>query len=233
MCKWLDPVRNWLWRVARPDYAATVLADRPVAYWRLGDLATNVAADASGNGHHGLYAGTLQLGAPGIPGAGGDLAARFEGEDGCMLPPHSLPDLRNDFTVEAWFRNAAVGMPFPQLMGDRRRSVRFHFGRWSDNAWTLTKTGLVSFTLGQVPTDAKWHHVALVFSRTGGTSLYVDGIGVGSNPHQEDLMGEHPFPSVGVTVVGTHYGLLDEVSIYDRVLPSERIAAHFRAGAVG
>ena len=36
---------------ATNNYASTVLADGPVAYWRFGDTSGTTATDASGNGH--------------------------------------------------------------------------------------------------------------------------------------------------------------------------------------
>ena len=47
---------------APATYASTVLADSPVAYWRLGEASGSSAADSSGNGNGGSYAGGVTLG---------------------------------------------------------------------------------------------------------------------------------------------------------------------------
>ena len=39
-------------------YASTVLADSPVAYWRLSETSGTSAADSSGNSHGGTYTST-------------------------------------------------------------------------------------------------------------------------------------------------------------------------------
>ncbi len=52
-------------RAAAPSYSASVLADSPLAYWRLGEASGTTAADASGNGRTGSYLNTPTLGAAG------------------------------------------------------------------------------------------------------------------------------------------------------------------------
>ena len=49
---------------ASTAYAAVVLADQPLAYWRL-DHKTDTAVDASGHGVAGVYGGGVALGVPG------------------------------------------------------------------------------------------------------------------------------------------------------------------------
>jgi len=46
-------------------YRATVLADTPLAYWRLGETTGTVAHDETGNGHDGTYIGGYTLGQTG------------------------------------------------------------------------------------------------------------------------------------------------------------------------
>ena len=40
-----------------PGYAAEVLADSPVAYWRLSETSGSTVADETGNGHDGTVYG--------------------------------------------------------------------------------------------------------------------------------------------------------------------------------
>jgi hypothetical protein len=46
---------------ARSDYAQTVLAKSPVAYWRLGEQHGPTAVDAASRGHDGIYHGDLHF----------------------------------------------------------------------------------------------------------------------------------------------------------------------------
>ena len=47
------------------DYDAAVLADSPVAFWKLDEASGTVAADSSGNGNTGTYQGAVTLGETG------------------------------------------------------------------------------------------------------------------------------------------------------------------------
>ncbi|NNC08530.1 hypothetical protein HJC10_37545 [Corallococcus exiguus] len=64
--------------MALERYAAAVLADGPIGYWRLGEApGAMTAVDASGHGNHGEYsAGGITLGLSGFKG--GDTAALKE-----------------------------------------------------------------------------------------------------------------------------------------------------------
>lgn len=53
-----------------PTFDEEVLADAPFLYWKLGATDATTVTDVSGNGRHGIYVGTLPLGAPLIPGDG-------------------------------------------------------------------------------------------------------------------------------------------------------------------
>ena len=60
------------------SYAATVLADAPVGYWRLGEASGTSAADEIG-AHNGTYVGSPTLGVTGIPGSAGNTAMTLNG----------------------------------------------------------------------------------------------------------------------------------------------------------
>ena len=81
--------------MASTAFAAEVLADGPIGFWRLGEPAGSVsAADASGNGNVGAASGGVTFGQPGFHG--GDTAALFDGSTGritvlnsnSLNPPH-------------------------------------------------------------------------------------------------------------------------------------------------
>ncbi len=58
-------------------YADVVLADSPLAYYRLGESSGTTMTDSSGNGRHGTYVGSPTLGAAGL--VPGDTCADFDG----------------------------------------------------------------------------------------------------------------------------------------------------------
>lgn len=215
----------------RETYAQQVLADSPLAYWRLGETDGTVAHDSSGHENHGVYMGRVELGIPGMPGTDGDKALRLRHSTAFVALPEGLDRLVNDFTVEAWYNNAQIGTYFVQIMGHKNiHEARFNLGRWPDNRWKVSKYSAADIFLGTVPGDMDWHQVVLVFSSTEGTLLYQDGVLSGQAPNCSDLEPERPFPRLGVAEQGPHWGDLDEVAIYPHALAPERILAHYRKG---
>jgi hypothetical protein len=76
--------------MAVDSFAAEVMADSPVGFWRLGEVSGQVAADSSPNGNDGTYNGGIVRGLDGFHG--GDKAALFDGATGIVRIPnhHSL-----------------------------------------------------------------------------------------------------------------------------------------------
>ncbi|NBC46205.1 LamG domain-containing protein [Corallococcus exiguus] len=87
--------------MALERYAAAVLADGPIGYWRLGEApGAMTAVDASGHGNHGEYsAGGITLGLSGFKG--GDTAALFDGLMGRIVVPNSKALNPHQLTMEA------------------------------------------------------------------------------------------------------------------------------------
>src|SRR2546429_9124037 len=70
-------------------YSATVLADHPVAYWRMDETTGSTLAAASGNANQGRYVGIYTLGQPGALAGG---AGALDGHSGAgrVTDPPSL-----------------------------------------------------------------------------------------------------------------------------------------------
>src|SRR5262249_13302997 len=64
--------------VGSSSYTQAVLADQPIAYYRLDDVSTATAIDSSGHGLHGTYGPMVTRGVAGLVGDG-DAAASFVG----------------------------------------------------------------------------------------------------------------------------------------------------------
>lgn len=60
-------------------YANTVLADSPIAYWRLGETSGTTASDATGHGWNGTINPPVTLGQPGAITGDTDPAMGFAG----------------------------------------------------------------------------------------------------------------------------------------------------------
>jgi hypothetical protein len=92
------------------EYARAVLADKPAAYWRLGESRGPKAADASGHGNDGRYLGRPIFGQKGAIPSDPDRAIGLDGPKGrsyVEAPDHkdfSIATSGKGLTVEVWMR---------------------------------------------------------------------------------------------------------------------------------
>jgi Concanavalin A-like lectin/glucanases superfamily len=89
-----------------------------------------------------------------------------------------------------------------------------------------------------VPTDGKWHLVAVSVSRAGSASFFVDKSLIGTfNVSQRSGSLENPSPlrigSQSFSVSSLFRGAIDEVAVFRGALTIPEIEALFNAGAVG
>ena len=110
-------------------YALAVLADAPVAYWRLGETGGTQALDSAGT-NHGTLSGGITLGQPGAL-ADGSTAMRFDGVDGTAVsvpgsPALDVIDQSSAITMEASISPQAqiTARTAPDLLQLPRQSVQ-------------------------------------------------------------------------------------------------------------
>ncbi|MBX6312191.1 MAG: LamG domain-containing protein [Isosphaeraceae bacterium] len=228
-------------------YAAAVLASRPLAYWRLGEMSGPEAIDATGHDYSASFEGGIayHLEGPPSPAFSGprvlNRAVHLAG--GCLTA--RLPDLGASYSIELWFWNGlppdaravtgvllsrdlprADGSPGDHLAigGTRAAAGRLLFSCGDPDAPPLPgRTEIAPRT---------WHHVALV--RDGdAVALYLDG-----SPEVSGRAALHPLPGRAPWLIGgqrdgaaNFEGKLDEVALYDRALTAAEIADHYRASA--
>lgn len=242
--------------VAHGPYVETVLASRPVAYWRLEELAASTAQDLTANGRTGVFEGGVAMYLPG-PGSGtGHLpdpvlkpsafsgtqvnrAVHFAGGRMRAQPPPSGPA----YTLELWLWNGlpsearAVTGYIASLGVDGEANTGEHLGI-GGTYQTGEQGRLILFggnqrgpaIVGQrILGRRQWHHVVLVRDGARAT-VYLDG--------QPDLEAELPpeIPGRSELFIGgrcdgfaNFEGRLDEVALYARALSSDEVADHFRA----
>lgn len=90
--------------IASATYAASVTADSPSAYWRLGESSGTIATDQTANANSGTYLNGPTLGAPGAVGDG-DTGATLDGANDYVraLSSASL-NPTSAITLEAWVK---------------------------------------------------------------------------------------------------------------------------------
>ena len=220
------------------NYASTVQADAPIAWWRLGETSGTVASDQAG-GNPGTYGAGATLGVPGALTGDTNTAVDMAGAVGQrpVLVPHSASlDLGNGpFTLEAWARRDAVGSidtildygydtspggPALEFVGDK-------IGLWQNGIGNIAEEGGTT-------TDLAWHHYAATWDGVTG-KVYKDGILVSGATTPRTLSNQ-----AGPVLIGANRdageefdGRIDEVAIYRSVLDANRIAAHYSAGLNG
>jgi RHS repeat-associated protein len=211
---------NYQWE--RCGYRDAVLADQPLGYWRLGDVAQKVVTDSSGHNNTGTWTG-----AAAVPGA-----LRGDGDPGFAGGNASIPSTggltpTGAFTIEEWVKPSSDSLPITELVKEG--------GDWSFQL-TSNKPKLdvqnASFahsvaTSSVAITDAThWYHLVGVFTGTQ-SQVYVDGVlrGTGSSISgrvRTDFGGPLFWGGSGVSV--------DEAAFYAAGLGSTQVTTHLNAG---
>ncbi|MBA4187060.1 MAG: hypothetical protein C0467_03490 [Planctomycetaceae bacterium] len=224
---------------ASDEYAKLILADKPVAYWRLGDIGGEKAAAIAGKN-----AGEYE---PGVVFAlDGPLPRQFDGHTLTNRATHfaggrmnaKLPTLGDAYSVEAWFWNGfpgdarnITGIVFSlsdadgagdslELGGKKGNPNRIGFSTSLKGAGLQSAKTAVPFRT--------WTHVA--FTRDGNkVRVYLNGLlEIDSKLPREVkpdrvIVGGRPDKAFGFE------GRIAEVAVYDRALTAEEVAARVKA----
>lgn len=215
-------------------YAAEVLADGPVAWWRLGEAQDAVRAlDAVGSNDLALT-GAPTFGTEGLVSREPDTAATFTSAQG--LKGERLPLTARPFTVE-WLYNGTSGGSdisfWTYFTGDGRGftitadPTRIDFDVATTAGGASTKAIAAWNAL-----DNQTHHLAVVWEANGTQRIYVDGVERTTTPASNTGAGwagaaglfsiAKPFGYSTGGIPGTY----DEIALYDTALSAARIAVH-------
>ena len=223
-----------------------MLADAPRGYWRLGELSGSTAANEVAGGAAGAYQNGVALGLSG--GLVGDVNKSI-GLDGTN-DQVSMGDPANgsfdfgtaDFSVESWVKTSANNERVIIAKRSSDSSTPYwqvtisddggHLGHVRANAFDGVDSVAAYGPAIRVDNNA-WHHVAVVFDRDQGITVWVDGTSQttsGAFPRTISntaalLVGKSPNPSFPY-----FQGQVDEVALYAGVLTGARVGAHRNAG---
>jgi Big-like domain-containing protein/concanavalin A-like lectin/glucanase superfamily protein/IPT/TIG domain-containing protein len=229
---------------ASAPYPQAVLADHPIAYYRLDETEFTTAEDSSGNGLNATYvdsgAGPYES-RSGAPVNDSDTAVqRYQNsgfcgpctgmlaQSGSMLPAGNSPR-----TLEAWINEEGQPRYWSYNLfeyGDVAGGHGFTVNVGGEPRSTITVSGATQSVHLVVPgglEGAGWELIDVTY-QGGAVGIYVDGalIGGGSIGDAETVT-----PGQGLKVNGGSgtFGL-DEVAIYPSALSPERIDDHWTVG---
>ena len=212
-------------------YAAAVLADLPVAYWRLGDVGA-IARDEIG-GSDGTLEGGFTTGVGGALHGDPDAAMGFDGSTGRVVGPDRFPFLGTaPLSLECWVREPDI----TRYQHFVTKEIRAN-GTPMNGYAILQVTGGVYFeriyagaqdkqtTPTPIAPDT-WTHVVGTYDGSM-MRIYFDGVerdtlatpGAIKSYASPLLLAAH---QDGANVLGS----VDEIAIYDHALAPDRIALH-------
>ena len=211
------------------SYAKAVMASKPAAFWRLGEQAGLIAADATGNGNDASFRLGVAFHLPGYrhpteKEKHASRAAHFAGGRVVAEVPAT-----EAFTVEFWLWNGAIKSP------RGRDSYVAEFAGLHLRIFEVTNVKepvltIVPGRVGRAPVSPRiWHHVAVV-GRAGNYQLWVNG--VRHLDEQWELNHNGQSPKMKLVFGGSDDGLidfagkLDEIAFFNRALTGEEIKKH-------
>ena len=223
-------------------YSSVILADSPLAYYKLDETSGTTAADASGNGRDGTYTNAPTLGASSLldDATGHAMSTAADSNQYVSAGFASWMNV-NTFTVEGWAKFTA----YDSLNGDpivSRYTSADGYPMFLGRKYGGSATPGIQVVVGStrydvfgstaVP-DNETHHYAATYD---GTTIraYLDGVEVASQAASGAVAWSSSpleiarYSQTSTTVPGA---TIDEVAFYNTVLSASRVAAHYEAGA--
>jgi Concanavalin A-like lectin/glucanases superfamily len=211
-------------------YSTAVLNDKPVAYWRLDETEDVWVFDRTDHGNTGQLQGKVLIQQPGAIAEGGSYAMAFDGLGARINIPDapSLQITSGSLTIECWIKpTEQAGDVF--ILSKGEAGVQTEYGLLlSDGVLAYQSVVEMYPSKALSPVADAWTHVAVTITRNRTGRLYLNGTlsdtfsiigGHGVTA------GNHPFSIGGQRGTRSGFrGAIDEVAVYDRALPTERIA---------
>ena len=218
-------------------YTSEVLADSPVAYWRLGEASGTTAVDETGS-HNGTYVGSPTLGATGLLAGDTDTSVTFNGTSQYVdIPAAGAFTVGQPFTLEALVEVAADSTD-RGIIGNGYSNTGYHLRILANNRlrMILFQDGTAyTFSDSTTVLSAGVHHLVGTWDGAGVPKVYVDGV---------DVSGARVAAGT-IASIASGYNLrvghlpgapggwnrrLDEAAIYDRALTATEVQAHYDVG---
>ena len=220
-------------------YSADVLADGPLAYWRLGETSGTWAADATGNNYGATYRIQVTQGQPGLA-PGPDTAIRINTQGAGYLTTGAMSG-KTITGVELWFQTDNVANHRDLISINASKYVQallYHSMSGKVAVWSAGAWGDVLESDSTVSTNEA-HHVAVWYESASNTSyMMVDGVTQTNTYTGNVLSATDPLVIIaGYYGSGTRYsralGEIDEVAVYDSAMTEAVFANRLLSGHTG
>lgn len=217
-------------------YSDTILADSPVAYWRLQETSGTNADDATANNNDGTFTpnaagawtgGTVGI-AGGIAGAGAK-AALFNGTTGYVEFVYATDP--TEYTLEAWVQIPVVPTANQIIVCRGSSSAGYFILRLkSTGVFEFMPNGSSLITGTTVAVPGVWYHVVGTAKNSTNAHLYVNGTEEGTPIATGTLSTTPDRYRVGGLGSATYFsGYITEAAVYATQLTAELVAAHYAA----
>jgi len=221
------------------NYASTVQADSPNAYWRLGEtsgtaFSSTVNTAALGNGTH---FNQVAINQPGAITGDSNTAVSYDGiNDYSTSPDHALLDHTSAVSLEAWVKRVGTGVSQAVIgkpLTGTTKNENYALDLTTTNALRAEwGNGTTSATLNSAgPIGTGWTHVVTTFN-AGAIKIYVDGVLSNSGSAGFTSLAANADPLyIGKTSASSQFysGLVDEVAVYPGELSATQVLAHYNA----
>jgi hypothetical protein len=197
-----------------------------VSWWR----AEGNAVDAIGT-NDGALSGNVAY-APGEVGQG----FLFDGAGSYVQLGNPAGLQLQNFTIETWVARSSVsaatgdgnGHAFFMSYGNSG----YGFYMLNDGSLGLTKVGISEVQPTVTITDTNLHHVAVTKSGTS-VVFYVDGVGYPAPAYDPGFVFDSSATIGGIGNNYSFYGLVDELSVYNRGLSAAEVQSIYNASSAG
>jgi len=218
-------------QIAVAQYSKTILVDKPVAYYRLGEsTGSTVATDSSPNGLNGVYEGSPNLGVQGLINDP-NTAVDFTNGDVVIDDNPALDFVSVPFSIEAWIKATTFPASNRRIFDKALAGTNQGYGLDlnSDQIRMIGNVECQVFHLGL--TAGTTYHIVVVSNGIGKGFVYLNGVLVGSCPYMDSNAYSGP-AHIAVASDGSvgFEGVIDEVAIYNKALSASRILAHYSVG---
>jgi hypothetical protein len=217
---------------AMASYMATVLADSPTAYYRLGESSGTTMTDASGNSNNGTYSGSPTLGTTGA--VAGDTAVSFNGSQRGITPFLFNPSATS-WSLEFWANPTVDGRSSQRALVSQQDGT----GTGRDWIFETTSGGLSTFfnatqqdwTGGALPLNTYTFISLTCDVSTGTLRWYKNGTFDTSYAVTIEsatgavIVGNEKFPTSSNGFIGA----MDEAALFTTRLSDAQIQSHFAA----